>query len=588
MPAYRTRDAPSRKSSPASFPTRLARRTDLEVSTDAPPPPPTVSIISPTPRAFTFPINDTRFPTTPSSSPFEPVLKTIPSTPPPFRPFSPTSSIGSDSSISVPDSVFSVPESVLSVPDSFLSSPSEAASSQASSHRRRRSTASDIGERRPKKGDDDYIKRPENAFILFRRKCCEDRQAAREEEESTTSSPVKKQRQADLSKTISQQWKSLPQAERQYWEDLAKEKKKEHEAMYPNYVYRPQRNKDKKKKGKSRKGDEHDTDAESFSFLLPMSSSPSRSLSRDYSAGGHGHGHGHSRRAISVPTPPPPQTFQAIQLPTVWMPSCPTSPTLIPRISGRSPAPAANIPPPSESAPLTTFDYAPNDELFLSGCDTLTIYDENGQPMDGLYQSMYQMSANGGVPGGPLLHALSIPGDSCAMSSNMMSPADSIASNLISPADSYASSISSASTHGAPFTPDETLRMMPLSMPAQAPKDVPENIDGDGGDSEISMPYGFWPTTDALWANMESLMNEDFSLTSIPPVEVGLAQFDVITHRSSCSSSSSGSTIHPDPDCERDDFGQHMPDEHDFHVHDASPGLDNFSGVFAHDSSMNW
>ncbi|KAH9848780.1 hypothetical protein C2E23DRAFT_862430 [Lenzites betulinus] len=576
MPAYRTRDAPSRKLTPA-------RPTDLEVSTDAPPPPPTVSIISPTPRAFTFPINDTRFPTTPSSSPFEPVLKAIPSTPPPFRPFSPTSSIGSDSSISVPDSVFSVPESVLSVPDSFLSSPLDSASSQASSHRRRRSTASDIGERRPKKGDDDYIKRPENAFILFRRKCCEDRQAAREEEESTTSSPVKKQRQADLSKTISQQWKSLPQAERQYWEDLAKEKKKEHEAMYPNYVYRPQRN--KKKKGKSRKDEEQDTDAESFSFLLPVSWSPSRSLSRDQPAGGHGHGH--SRRAISVPTPPPPPTFQAIQLPTVWMPSCPDSPTPIPRISGRSPIPAANIPPPTESAPLTTFDYAPNDELFMSSCDTLTIYDEHGQPMDGPYHNMYDMSANGGVPNQPLLHALSIPRDSCGMSSHMMSPADSIASNLISPADSYASNISPSSAHGVPFTPDDALRMMSLSMPSQAPKDVPENIDGDD-DGEISMPYGFWPTSDALWANMESLMNEDFSLTSIPPVEVGLAQFDVITHRSSCSSSSSESTIHPDADCERDHFGQHMPDEHDFHVHDATPGLDNFSGVFAHDSGMNW
>ena len=37
--------------------------------------------------------------------------------------------------------------------------------------------------------------------------------------------PTKKQRQADLSKTISQQWKSLSADERQYWEDLAKEKK---------------------------------------------------------------------------------------------------------------------------------------------------------------------------------------------------------------------------------------------------------------------------------------------------------------------------------------------------------------------------
>ena len=231
---------------------------------------------------------------------------------------------------------------------------------------------SDAGERRPKKGDDDYIKRPENAFILFRRKKCEERQAAQEEDDGS-SGPVKKQRQADLSKTISQQWKSLPAEERQYWEDLAKEKKKEHEAMYPNYVYRPQRNKDKKtKKGKSRNGGE-DTDAESFSFLMPVSSSPSsRSLSRDYLPA---HSHGHGRRAASAPTPPP--AFQAIQLPSVWMPSCPTSPTLIPRISGRSPAPMPNIPPPTESAPLTTLDYAPNDHLFMPSYQAPSAFDSS-------------------------------------------------------------------------------------------------------------------------------------------------------------------------------------------------------------------
>jgi hypothetical protein len=72
---------------------------------------------------------------------------------------------------------------------------------------------SDINERRPKKGDEDYIKRPENAFILFRRKCCEDRNlalgAGDAGEGDGSAPPTKKQRQADLSKTISQQWKSL-------------------------------------------------------------------------------------------------------------------------------------------------------------------------------------------------------------------------------------------------------------------------------------------------------------------------------------------------------------------------------------------
>ncbi|KAI0628677.1 hypothetical protein C8Q77DRAFT_1162076 [Trametes polyzona] len=642
MPAYRTRDAPLRSKSPAfplSRPGPLrtahnstqrkltdaspacacARPTALEVSTDAPLPP-TVSIISPTPRAFTFPINDTRFPTTPSSSPFEPTLKSIPSTPPPVRPFSPTSSIGSDSTLSVPDSasVFSAPESTLSVPDSYVySSPSAPASSQGSSHRRRRSTASDIGERRPKKGDDDYIKRPENAFILFRRAACGELQAARGTEGA--SGPVKKERQADLSKTISQQWKSLTPEERQKWEDLAKEKKKEHEAMYPNYVYRPQRNKGKKnKKGKSRKCDEQDTDGESFSFLLPVSS-PSRSLSRDNATGGHGHG----RRAVSAPTPP--AAFQTIQLPTVWMPSCPTSPhnsrrlspcpaspTLVPRISGRSPAPIANIPPPTESAPLTTLDYAPHDDLFLASCETLTMYDENGQPINVPYQNMhYQMSANDG----PLVQSLSIPRDSCSMPHNMMSPAESIASTLVSPSEcstlvspsecstlvspsDYSEYSMASSSTCASFTPQDALRMMSLSL-----KDVPENVGAEDDLSDLPMPYSFWPAPDTLWANMDTLVNEDFNIGSIPPVELGLAQFEALTAGSSSSSSSSSCTIQPDAEAEREryeheqfereQFDQHdpyappMPEEHDFHVHDATPGLEHYPGVYAHDS-MNW
>ncbi|KDQ31691.1 hypothetical protein PLEOSDRAFT_1017219, partial [Pleurotus ostreatus PC15] len=45
----------------------------------------------------------------------------------------------------------------------------------------------------------------------------------------------------DLSKTISQQWRALAPEERMYWEELARERKREHERMYPGYVYRPQR-----------------------------------------------------------------------------------------------------------------------------------------------------------------------------------------------------------------------------------------------------------------------------------------------------------------------------------------------------------
>ncbi|KLO08427.1 hypothetical protein SCHPADRAFT_835378, partial [Schizopora paradoxa] len=117
------------------------------------------------------------------------------------------------------------------------------------------------GERRPKRGDEDYIKRPENAFILFRRDCCqrknmEEAELMAKAASTATSSGAsgeggdnaaalaaaalpKRQRQADLSKTISQQWRSLSKEERKYWDDLAKQRKKEHEEMFPWYVYQP-------------------------------------------------------------------------------------------------------------------------------------------------------------------------------------------------------------------------------------------------------------------------------------------------------------------------------------------------------------
>ncbi|KAJ3565474.1 hypothetical protein NP233_g7610 [Leucocoprinus birnbaumii] len=308
MPAQRTRDTQHRS---------------LEVTTDAPQPP-TLAIISPTPRAFTFPsthnLADSPY-SSPSQSPFEPDqldLRSLPSqctlapqftTAPEFqRTLSPISS---------------VPE------PSTSPSPSH-------THQRRKSSICSISgdeERRPRKGDSDYIKRPENAFILFRRKCCEDRQAAANDEH--LDGPAKKQRQADLSKTISQQWKSLSPEERKVWEDKAKERKKEHEAMYPNYVYRPQRSKDKAKAKKAAKpGQKGDESApENVQFVLPV---PSQR---------HG-------RSASAPTPPP---YQSILLPNVYqIPSCPTSPSLLPMINRHASQSGQNV---------NHFDYLPHDNF---------------------------------------------------------------------------------------------------------------------------------------------------------------------------------------------------------------------------------
>ena len=298
---------------------------------------PTVTIICPTPRAFQFPINANDPYASPSSSPFEPDLKALSFTPPLPRPLSPTSSINSDSS-SLPS-----PTSTIHL------SPQHTRQTQppVSLPKRRKSLGGDPVERRPRKGDEDYIKRPENAFILFRRKCCEERTP--EDGQGGSAAPVKKQRQADLSKMISQQWKSLSQEERQRWEDLAKAKKKEHEQMYPNYVYRPQRSKASKgKKSKGRKAlteGEQDTDPDTYSCLLPVSIASSSSSSSNR----HG-------RARSAPTPP--LTYQTIHIPTVYMPSCPPSPALR---SQRTPLPKLPL---DRNAPAR-MTYIPDDNHLM-------------------------------------------------------------------------------------------------------------------------------------------------------------------------------------------------------------------------------
>lgn len=463
-------------------------------------------------------------------------------------------------------------------------------------------------ERRPKKGDEDYIKRPENAFILFRRKCCEDRQAADEAAEE----PVKKQRQADLSKAISQQWKSLPADERAYWEDLAKEKKKEHEAMYPNYVYRPQRTKEraKSKKGKGRNGGEQETDVESsISFVLPVPSQP-RSLSRDSFPALT---RGQNRRAVSAPTPPP--AHQIIQLPSVFMPSCPTSPSLLPRISRRSP----RIPHPDDDH-LTHFEYLPNDSLYPPTFQQPATFEPNMQvrsrsrrrsdkhqlidrsQTDQLFhmfqaeQSALQQQQQQSHPqsqGGPLLQSLRIPRDPALMSSSLVSPAESIASSqFLSPIDHYTSPISPSSSHGAPYTPAEAISMMALSLGGQTDdmsQQQPSTV-APGQASEFAFSSFSWSTDGSFWPD-ENMIPDDFDLSAIPPIELGISKFD--GEMQQIAGMTGGDVPLGYDFTESGEFPpMDMAPEHD--LHDADPGQDpfnvNVNGMFSgyDNGNMPW
>jgi hypothetical protein len=473
MPAQRTRDYRS-----------------LEVTTDVPPTP-SLSIISPTPRAYTFPINhsvtDSPF-SSPSSSPFEPDLRPLAincTTPPTLivDTISPTSPATTKSPSPPPPSI----------------------------QNRRKSSTTEI-ERRPKKGDEDYVKRPENAFILFRRKCCEDRQQAQAE---AADGVTKKQRQADLSKTISQQWKGLSSEERQYWEELAKEKKKEHEQMYPNYVYRPQRSKDKDGRAKAKKvkgvrGEyEHETDAESLSFVLPFPASSSMRR--------HG-------RSASAPTPPLP--YQSIQLPNVYLPSCPTSPSLLPLIKRRSSHP--NHP----NGSMSQFDFLPAHNTFMPPS-----FGQAGEFEASLQSPEYlQNFFNHGVQTAgrhsiPSLHPLCMIQDPA-----MLLPGSA---QIITPPSSIGSSTPPSPDCG-PFTP--TSAMLPSSFSqlsgseyGQDSSDCAAGLSQTQVDLELQAELqlqqdlyssyswennSIWPATGG-----EILLGDDFDLNAIPPIELGLPKF---------------------------------------------------------------
>jgi hypothetical protein len=524
MPAQHTRDTPSYS---------------LEVITDGPQLP-TLSIISPTPRAFTFPINDsvTDSPfSSPSSSPFEPDLRSlaITCTPPPSAPTivcttSPTNTI-------------------------------EPASPAVSTPKRRKSSCSADLERRPKKGDEDYVKRPENAFILFRRKCCEDRQNAQSE---SADAPSKKQRQADLSKTISQQWKSLSPEERHHWEELAKEKKKEHEQMYPNYVYRPQRSKDKDGRLKNRKAKgirgeyEHETDSESLSFVLPFQTAP---FTRR-----HG-------RSASAPTPPIP--YQSIQLPNVYMPSCPASPSFLPMIRRRSAHP--NHP----QGSMAPFDFLPNN-LMHPSFGRAGGFEASLQPAE-LFPDMYtttncQSASRSFAQLQPLCM---IPDQSSLLQAHpIISPSSSI--GTLSPSPS--SPISGPST---PYTPAGALSA-PFSQPcasdfAQIPYVgcVPaiQAQNEEDFQAELQLQQDLyssfsWENNNIWPSGGEMLLGEDFDLSAIPPIELGLPKYR-----------EEGANMTPTPSQMPAEFGHEFIHGLDMtQFHDENQNVD---GLFGFDEVMH-
>ncbi|KAI5950831.1 RFG1 [Candida jiufengensis] len=76
------------------------------------------------------------------------------------------------------------------------------------------------------------IPRPRNAFILFRQKF---HQTVLDEGTVIRTNP-------EVSRELGKRWRSLNSIEKQHWNNLAEEEKKNHELKYPGYKYAPRRN----------------------------------------------------------------------------------------------------------------------------------------------------------------------------------------------------------------------------------------------------------------------------------------------------------------------------------------------------------
>jgi hypothetical protein len=307
-------------------------------------------------------------------------------------------------------------------------------------------------------------------------------------------------------------WKGLPAEERQKWEQMAKEKKKEHEQMYPDYVYRPQRSKDKDGKTKANKKSsllKKLDESDSLSFVVPVS---------------RPHG-----RSASVPTPPP---YQSIQIPNVYhmTPSCPTSPSLLPMISRRSAHPGhpADI--------LANFDYLPSNNYappsFQSSEFLRNIFSTNPG-----HRNNEQSLTIG------LQDALLLP-----------------AHHIVSPSSPHGSGSSGPSSPSSgPYTPTSSLLppndfLMPstgdptLDAQAQAEMDLQLQMQIQQELEAFTWEGG------SVWSTEPSiLLEDDFDISAIPPIELGVPKYVESIPSAPGVDSAHGSVF---------DFGQEFPNIH--------------------------
>jgi hypothetical protein len=269
--------------------------------------------------------------------------------------------------------------------------------------------------------------------------------------------------------------------------------------LYPNYVYRPQRSKDKAKGKKmvkaGHKGEfEHETDTETVSFILPA-------------APRHG-------RSASAPTPPP---YQSIMLPSVYhmTPSCPTSPSLLPIISRH----ASHTGHPQDS--INDFDFLPHDSYMP------TSFGQAGQLEASLQSSEFlrnifaipNMTSMPQKNEQPMIR-LTVPQPHEILSSQQISPSSSVGSGSSGP---------SSPAHG-PFTPLSAIAKQQSFAEQVANIDPTFSQQSHIGlhfDMPLQPGFSYNWETNSIWpSGPETLLGDDFDLSSIPPIELGVPKLN--------------------------------------------------------------
>ncbi|KAI0358928.1 hypothetical protein OH77DRAFT_1118884 [Trametes cingulata] len=135
----------------------------------------------------------------------------------------------SSPSSSLPSSPFSLDSPSASSSSSVVSSPSRRAATSRPKKTTSRRAAKSL----------DHIPRPRNAFMIFRSVKCADLKQSRVEHDHRI-----------ISKILGKAWAALDPAQKDYYNGLAAEEKRQHALKYPDYRFSPQQRTEKPKKRK--------------------------------------------------------------------------------------------------------------------------------------------------------------------------------------------------------------------------------------------------------------------------------------------------------------------------------------------------